>query len=94
MRQVKDEQRFLDLGFTKVDPEKDPLTYFEKKLIPEEVIKEHDLGVDEIPTLFLGTNGINTGFGVFTGSCIVWLNVATPDEAVEFANKISEFEPI
>lgn len=94
MKQVKDENRFLELGFTKVDTEKDPITWFEKRLVSDEVIEENELQEDEIPTLFLGTNGFNTGFGIFTGSCVIWLNVATPEEAVEFASKISEFETV
>lgn len=94
MKTVKNEQQFFDLGFTKVDPEADPLTWFEKRLISDEVIEEHELEDDQIPTLFLGTNGILTGFGVFTGTCVVWLNVETPEEAVDFANKIAQFEPI
>ena len=86
--------QFIEEGFTEVDPNKDPLTLYEKRLISDEVIEDNDLGDDEIPTLFCGTNGINSGFGVFTGTCVIWLNVETPKEAVNFSNQISEFEPI
>ncbi|MEA1849172.1 hypothetical protein U9K52_09635 [Chryseobacterium sp. MHB01] len=85
---------FIAEGFSEVDPETDPLTFYQKSLISKEVIEENDLEGDTIPTLFFGTSGINTGYGIFTGSCTVWLNVETPKEAVEFANKISAFEPI
>lgn len=86
--------QFMVEGFMEVDPNKDPLTMYEKRLISEEVIGDNDLSDDEIPTLFFGTNGVNTGFGIFTGACVVWLNSENPTEAVWFANQITEFEPI
>lgn len=85
---------FLNLGFTEVDSEKDPLTFYEKKLVSQEVIDDNELEEDEIPTLFFGTSGLNSGYGVFTGSCTIWLNVETPTEAINFADKISSFEPV
>lgn len=85
---------FIAAGFSEVDPELDPLTFYEKKLVSDEEIEENELEDDQIPTLFFGTSGINSGFGIFTGSCMVWLNVETPEEASLLAEKISSFEPI
>lgn len=85
---------FIAEGFKEVDAEKDPLTFYEKSLVSDQMIEENEMQEGSIPTLFFGTSGINTGFGVFTGECTVWLNVETPKEAVEFADKISAFEPL
>lgn len=87
-------EEFISNGFYEVDPEENPLTLYEQVLIPQETIEENEIEEDQIPTLFFGTSGINTGFGIFTGACIVWLNVSNPTDAVEVAKKISSFEPI
>ena len=74
---------FLKAGFTRIDAEVDPLTLYEKPLI-----LDWDEEEDEQPTLFFGTDGINTGFGLFLGCSVIWINATTPQEAVEFVNKI------
>lgn len=85
---------FIAEGFKEVDPDKDPMTFYQKELVSQEIIEENELEGSVIPTLFFGTSGINSGYGIFTGSCTVWLNVETPKEAVDVANRISAFEPI
>lgn len=85
---------FIAEGFKEVDADKDPLTFYEKSLVSDEVIEENELEEGSIPTLFFGVSPMNSGFGIFTGECTVWLNVETPKDAVEFANKISAFEPV
>ena len=88
----KNDEQFLSLGFKK-DIE-DPMFFYSKQLISEEVAEENDLSEYEIPCLLFGNSGINQGFCIFTGSHFVWINAQTPQEAVDFANKIVSFEPI
>ena len=87
----KNDEQFLSLGFKK-DIE-DPMFFYSKQLISEEVAEENDLSEDEIPCLLFGNSGINRGFCVYTGGTFVWINAQTPQEAVDFASQIVAFEP-
>lgn len=87
----KNDEQFLSLGFKK-DIE-DPMFFYSKDLISEEVAEEYDLSEDEMPKLLFGSTGINRGFCVYTGETFVWINAQTPQEAVDFASQIVAFEP-
>ena len=87
----KNDEQFLPLGFKK-DIE-DPMFFYSKQLVSDEVAEENDLPEEEIPQLLFGNTGINQGFCVFTGAHFVWISAQTPQEAVDFANQIVSFEP-
>ena len=87
------DEKFLSLGFKK-ESEDDPMFYYSKDIISQESIEESDLEEDEIPKLLLGDSGLNKGFCIYTGAHFIWLNVATPEEAIEFSSKITAFEEV
>ena len=87
----KHDDKFLSLGFKK-DIE-DPMFFYAKPLISDEVAEENDLSEDEIPCLLFGNSGMNKGFCVFTGAHFVWIGAQTPEEAIEFSKQIVAFEP-
>jgi hypothetical protein len=86
----QNDEKFLALGFEK-DTE-DPMFYYSKSLVSDEQIEESDIEECYIPKLLFGNTGINQGFCIYTGYHFVWLNSQTPEEAIEFANKIVAFE--
>lgn len=83
---------FLKAGF--VEDNTDPMFRYEKSLIPDDVIEDNELEEDEVPKLLFGDTGINSGFCIYTGKHFVWFNAESPQDAVEFANRITSFEPI
>ena len=86
-------EEFIKAGF-KQTGEEDILMLYKYPLVSDEQAEENDIASDEIPALLFGSTGMNNGFCIFTGSMFIWLNVETPQEAVDFANKISVFEPV
>lgn len=85
------EKELLNAGFEKEDH---PLFPFKKDLIDKEYIIENELDEDSMPVLLYGTTGINTGFCVYTGEHFIFFNAKNPKDAVEWAEKITDFEPV
>ena len=86
------DKAFFDAGFERtVD---DELFLYFKQLISEDEIENHDLEDEEVPTLLFGTNGINSGFAVYTGTHFIWIDSETPKDASDFADKILSFDTI
>lgn len=83
---------FLKAGF--VEDKTYPMFMYEKSLIPDDVIEENELEEYEVPKLLFGDTGINSGFCIYTGDHFVWFNAESPQDAVEFADRITSFEPI
>lgn len=84
-------EQFIKAGFKK---EKDPMFQFRKELVTPEEIEQNGLEEDYVPCLLYGNTSAGGGFCVYTGEHFIWLNVETPQAAVEFANKIVSFEPV
>ena len=38
--------------------------------------------------------GVGSGFAIYTGAHFIWPDCTTPEDAVNFANKIVSFEPL
>lgn len=72
----------------------DPMFPYFKYLVADEKVIELNEDGENIPTLLYGSTGINTGFCIYTGEHFVWFNAETPEEAVEFASKITAFEEV
>ncbi len=85
------EKDFLEAGFLKTE---DNLFLYSKELVSKKEAEKHDIEEDEIPTLVFGTTGIGVGFAIYTGAHFIWLDCTTPEEAVNFADKIVSFEPL
>ena len=86
------DKAFFDAGFERtVD---DELFLYFKQLISEDEIENHDLEEEEVPTLLFGTNGINSGFTIYTGTHFIWIDSETPKDASDFADKILSFDTI
>jgi len=84
------DKSFLPLGFKK--DEHDPMFYYSKLLIEQEVIDKHEIEDDAIPALLYGDTGVNHGFCIYTGYHFVWLNCLTPEDAISVSEKIVSFE--
>lgn len=82
---------FLKAGFV---ADNDPMFKFRKELLSEKQIIESNLEEDEVPCLLFGNSGINKGFCIYTGEHFVFFNAESPDEAVEFSEKITAFETV
>jgi hypothetical protein len=86
----KNDKKFLALGFKK--EEQDPCFYYSKSLISDEEIEDNGLEDNEIPQLLFGNTQINKGFCLYSGTHFIWIGSQTPEEAIEFANKVVAFE--
>lgn len=84
------DKKFLPLGFKK--DEQDPMFYYSKPLIEQDVIDENEIEDDEVPALLYGTTGINQGYCIYTGAHFVWLNCLTPEDAISVAERVVAFE--
>ena len=82
---------FLKAGF--ID-ERNSVFKFRKELINWDEIENKELEFNEIPCLLYGNTGTNKGFCIYTGDNFMFFNARTPEEAVEFENKIISFEPL
>jgi len=85
------EKNLLESGFVKYD---DPFFLYRKELVSKEEIEDNDLEEEDVPCLLFGNSGINKGFCIYTGAHFVFFNASNPKEAVEWAEKITAFEPI
>ncbi len=85
------DKKFLTLGFKKCHPS-DPMFYYAKPLIEQELIDENEIEDDDVPTLLYGTTGINKGYCIYTGSHFVWLDCLTPEDAILVAERVVAFE--
>ena len=85
------EKDFLEAGFLKTE---DNLFLYYKELVSKKEAEKHDIDEDEIPTLVFGTTGVGSGFAIYTGTHFIWIDCTTPEDAVNFANKIVSFEPL
>ena len=82
---------FLKAGFIK---DNDPMFPFRKELIEWDEVENLDLDIDEIPCLLFGNSGVNKGFCIYTGEHFIFFNAENPQQAVEFAEKITAFEAV
>ena len=81
----------LEAGFIK---DNDPMFPFRKELIDEQTAIELGLHDDDIPCLLFGDSGVNRGFCIYTGEHFIFFNASSPKEAIEFAEKVTAFEPV
>jgi len=72
----------------------DPFFPYFKKLVDEETERYLIEEEESIPTLLFGNSGLNNGFCIATGQHFVWFNAESPQDAWEFAQRITSFEPI
>ena len=86
------EKQFLKNGFVKEN--EDPMFHYKKELLSKEEVEELDIREDEIPCLLYGNTPMNSGFCIYAGEYFIWLNVETPKEASELAEKIVSFESV
>lgn len=86
------DEKFLKIGFVK--EEIDPLFYYYKTLISEDVMIECGLNHDEAPKLLFGSTGGNNGFCIYTGEHFIWLDSQSPEEADALSNHIVSIEPV
>lgn len=80
------------LGFAK--DEEDPMFPYSYALIPEEEIKAHELNIQDVPKLLIGTSGLYSGFCLYTGAHFIWLNCTDPEDAIQTCKKIVAFEEV
>ena len=85
------EKDFLEAGFIK---DKDPMFPYRKELIAWNEVEDLDLNIENIPCLLFGNSGINIGFCIYTSEHFIFFNAETPKEAVEWAEKITNFEAV
>ena len=88
------DDKFLPFGFRRVEENDIPLFFYQYDLMSESVIKLLELERDDIPCLLIGSDGSNTGFCLYTGSCFVWLEIESAEEAIKWSSKILNFESL
>lgn len=88
----KHDKKYLALGFTKKGLELDPEFFYHYELIPEDIRTELDLSEDDAPCLLVGKTQLNQGICLAIEGHFIWLNVGTPEEAIEWSKKILAFE--
>lgn len=86
----KNDEKFLKFGFKK--DKEDPMFYYEKNMVSDELIESMDLDITDVPKILFGDTGVNSGFCIYTGYHFVWFNATTPEDAIEFASKILAVE--
>ena len=89
----KNDEKFLPLGFTKIN-EEDPLFFYERSILTKEAKAEFDDKFDEEyePKLLVGNTGINKGICLSLGTQFIWLGVNNVEEAIEWSKKIVAIE--
>lgn len=85
------EQELLEAGFVN---DKDPMFPYRKELIEWDEAEQLDLNIEDIPCLLFGDSGINRGFCIYTSEHFIFFNAENAKQAVEWAEKITNFESV
>ena len=90
----RNDAKLLPLGFSQ-DLE-DPQFHYYKSILTDEERKEflQDFGPEYEPKILIGQTPLNKGICLFTGSNFLWLNVESPEQAIEWAKTITFIEDL